>query len=178
MIALVGMAEDAAHHPDHSAVRHDETRRRAVRTVGGELDESRLHTGEDRFVGLVARWAHVVVEKPGIVTVDLTSGEPLPGSDVDFAESGVRSQPGNRQLAGKDHRGVESPRQIARHDPIETGQLSRGRLGLAPAFGGQGGVGMALHATDRVPFGLAMAHEKKTGRRHIVQAIATGADEG
>ena len=178
MVALVGVAQHSTHHPDDSAVRDDEAGRCLARILIDEFDESGLHAREHRLVGLVSRWTHVVVEKPGVSTVDVTAGQPLPRPDVDLAQSGMRSETGDRQLTGEDDRGVESTRQIARHDPIESGQLARRRLSLSPTLGGEGGVGVALHTADRVPFGLAMAHEEKTGRRHVVQAIATGGDDG
>ncbi len=105
----------------------------------------------------------VVGEVAGPVAVHLGAGQPRPFAGVTLAEAGIHEHGADAQFGGELLGGVGTAHQVGRSKQIDGPERTRGKASLPAAGFGQRRVGLALPASERVPFGLAMTHEQDAG---------------
>lgn len=147
--------------PDHAAVGEDEDIGPLV--LGMDAIEGGTSPFEQLVVQFIARGPFVEAEVSGPLLVDLGPGQSLPFTGVAFHEIGIDHDRSDPDLGTDDLRSLEGADQWRGHDDIDRADPLGSMEGLLAPEVGKRWIGLALPATDSVPFGLAMADEEESG---------------
>ncbi len=163
--ALFGSAEQIVQQAKHATMGDDEDA--SARETAGQVVEGGQGAGNRRFGGLEVRRAAVGFEISRPFAADVVARQTLPLAGVIFSPAGVKFEGRAADNPGDGSAGQSRPVQVTRDDGIEWRAFACDQTtcdaGLLFAESSERRIGLALPATECIPFALSVPKNEDAG---------------